>query len=47
MTITGRFDNVFGSVVAALFVLFFGFRGFVGWDWVNYYPAYQEIVPLF
>ena len=31
----------------ALFVLFFGFRGFVGWDWVNYYPAYQEIVPLF
>lgn len=25
----------------------FGFRGFVGWDWVNYYPAYQEIVPLF
>lgn len=31
----------------ALFVLFFGFRGFVGWDWMNYYPAYQEIVPLF
>lgn len=25
------------------FVLFFGFRGFVSWDWMSYYPLFEEV----
>jgi hypothetical protein len=25
------------------YVLFFGFRGFIGWDWYNYYPFFQRL----
>jgi hypothetical protein len=28
-------------------LFFFGFRGFVGWDWVNYYPAFVKSPTLF
>lgn len=31
----------------ATFVLFYGFRGFVSYDWYNYYPMFEEIEPLF
>lgn len=27
----------------ALFILFFGFRGFVGQDWSNYYPTFENL----
>lgn len=30
-------------ICIALFILFFGFRGFVGDDWINYYPAFEEL----
>jgi hypothetical protein len=29
-----------------IFIFFFGFRGFVGWDWYVYYPTFQKIEPL-
>ena len=25
------------------FILFFGFRGFVSWDWINYYPLFESV----
>ena len=28
-------------------LLFFGFRGFVGWDWVNYYPVFNDSPTFF
>lgn len=28
-------------------LLFFGFRGFIGWDWFHYYPEFEEIPNLF
>jgi hypothetical protein len=28
-------------------LLFFGLRGFIGWDWTIYYPAFKEIPSLF
>jgi hypothetical protein len=31
--------------VMGAYVLFFGFRGFIGWDWTNYYPYFQSITP--
>lgn len=27
----------------ALMLLFFGFRGLIGWDWYNYYPYFEHI----
>ena len=32
--------------VIAMYVFFFGFRGFVGFDWVNYYPFFKYIEKL-
>ena len=31
----------------ALFLFFFGLRGFVGWDWHSYYPLFESIPSLF
>lgn len=30
-------------VCIAIFVFFFGFRGFVGQDWSNYYPVFEQL----
>lgn len=30
-------------VCVVIFLLFFGFRGFVGQDWTNYYPVFEEL----
>ncbi len=32
---------------ATVFVMFFGLRGFIGWDWTNYYPLYNSTPDLF
>lgn len=29
------------------FIFFFGFRGFIGWDWTNYYKLFQETPSIF
>jgi hypothetical protein len=34
-------------VVPVAFILFFGCRGFIGWDWTVYYPFYKELPSLF
>jgi len=28
-------------------LFFFGFRGFIGWDWYSYYPAFKEVHNIF
>lgn len=30
-----------------IFILFFGFRGFVCWDWINYYKMFEYVDTLF
>lgn len=32
---------------ALIFLVFFGLRGFVGWDYASYFPAYEDTVSLF
>ena len=32
----------YGILAALVFLLFFGLRGFVGWDYANYYPSYVD-----
>ena len=32
------------SIISLIF--FFGLRGFEGWDWTLYYPAYKDLPPL-
>ena len=29
------------------YLFFFGFRGFIAWDWKNYYPNYINVIPLY
>lgn len=33
-------------VCLSAFLLFFGLRGLVGWDWSSYYPSYEALEPL-
>lgn len=46
-----KFDNkslnILNSFVWILFIVFFGCRGFIGWDWHSYYPFYSNIKPIF
>jgi len=30
-------------LVVIVYVLFFGFRGFIGWDWTNYYSFFKNL----
>lgn len=30
-------------LVVYAYIVFLGFRGFIGWDWVNYYPTFMNI----
>lgn len=34
-------------ICVLVFVFFFGCRGFIGFDWSNYYPMFKEILPIF
>lgn len=38
--------SIIHFVCAFTFLIFFGLRGFVGWDWSQYYPTYQALEPL-
>lgn len=40
---TLRITNI---VVMAGFVFFFGGRWLIGWDWINYYDAFEKAVPI-
>ncbi|MBP1637282.1 MAG: hypothetical protein H6Q18_71 [Bacteroidetes bacterium] len=46
MPIEEKSRKYINFLVVATYVLFFGFRGFVGFDWVNYYPFFKEIDKL-
>jgi len=32
---------------SVIYIIFFGLRGFIGWDWTNYYIKYQNTRDLF
>lgn len=40
-----RYKNI-SNICIILFFIFFGLRGFVGWDWYMYYPSFNAISPL-
>lgn len=35
------------QICVIVFVIFLCFRGFVGWDWMNYYPIFNSVDDLF
>ena len=37
---TRNYINYFAIII---YILFFGLRGFVGWDWYNYYPYFNKL----
>lgn len=34
--------RIYSLICIAIFIFFFGFRGFICDDWINYYPAFQN-----
>jgi len=42
-TFHSRNEGVLRIVVLGTFIIFFGFRGFIGWDWASYYPFYEGL----
>jgi len=34
------------TLCSFIYIIFFGLRGFIGWDWTNYYNRYQSIKDL-
>jgi len=51
MQIFIKFDKksvqILNGVAGLTFILFFGFRGLIGWDWNSYYPFYKAIPNIF
>lgn len=45
--LTIKFDekshNFLNGVVLFSFIIFFGFRGYIGWDWHSYYPFFKDV----
>lgn len=39
----GRYSNKSQFICCVIFIFFFGFRGFVGWDWRNYYIMFSQL----
>ena len=35
--------NYINYLVACAYIVFMGFRGFIGWDWVNYYSFFMDM----
>ena len=46
MPIEEKSRKYINFLVVVMYVFFFGFRGFVGFDWVNYYPFFKDIDKL-
>lgn len=44
--LTDRTRKSLNIIAIVGFVLFIGARGLIGWDWVHYYTAFEEAVPL-
>jgi hypothetical protein len=41
-----RSQKVIGLVAIIGYIFFIGGRGLIGWDWVNYYNAFKDAVPI-
>ena len=44
---TQRSIRALNMAVTLVFLLFFGFRGFIGWDWTLYFPFYEQLGNIF
>jgi len=46
-----KFDKksiqLLNSIAGLTFILFFGFRGLIGWDWHSYFPFYKALPTIF
>ena len=42
-TQTRMYRTYISALCIIIFVFFFGFRGFIYYDWINYYPSYESI----
>ncbi len=38
-----RKKQIIRIVCISFYILFFGFRGLIGWDWYNYYPFFEKL----
>jgi hypothetical protein len=47
MKLSLRKTIIINLTVPVAFLLFFGFRGFIGWDWTVYYVFYERLPLLF
>ena len=47
LKLTQRTVMILNLSVFLAYLLFFGFRGFIGWDWTIYYPFYEKLDNLF
>ena len=39
--------NTIYIILLIVYCIFFGLRGFVAWDWYNYYPEFMRIPPIY
>ena len=39
--------NTIYIILLIIYCIFFGLRGFVAWDWYNYYPEFMRISPVY
>lgn len=44
--LTERLQKTIGIIAILGYVFFIGGRGLIGWDWINYYHAFEEAVPI-
>lgn len=42
-TQTRMYRTYISALCIIIFIFFFGFRGFIYYDWINYYPSYESI----
>jgi hypothetical protein len=47
LKLTEKTTLYINATVPIAFLFFFGFRGFIGWDWFNYYPFYNGLPNIF
>ena len=44
--LTERLQKTISIIAIVGYVFFIGGRGLIGWDWINYYQAFEEAVPI-
>ena len=46
LNLNERLQKIISLVALAGYIFFIGGRGLIGWDWINYYIAFEEAVPI-